>query len=276
MKLLALYATMSIVVATTVAAQTNSPKTEGQVVATKDSAAVFGLFLGRDKLTDVELKVQHPEGSICKIIRSSEECRPTYEIKTSGYLSHRGNSVHVSKYSEVSPSTAEVLFAKFSVDGEHLTGTFFKNTLIAISVTGQYGDDLDSSVDAAALITSFNKKYKRQGSPFIRTSNENGVTDKVTYHRWGDSTGIFDVQLTRKDEILVNKIACLQYQRTILSISQDVYNMIKYRCEGSTVSYQLDYRAPELYLQAFEHARQLETAEEAKKTNAKTNRVNKY
>jgi hypothetical protein len=87
------------------------------------------------------------------------------------------------------------------------------------------------------------------------------VTYKYTYHRWKDSTGSFEIQLTRKDEILVNKIACLQ---------------LKYRCEGSTVSYQLDYRAPELYMQAFEHARQLEASEEAKKTDAKTNRVNKY
>jgi len=264
MKLLVLYATIFINFSTAVAAQTGMPKVEEQVTSTKESAPVFGLFLGSDKLADIELKVQHPDGSICKIIRSKDECRPTYEIKISGYLRNRGNSVYISKYSEVSPSITEVLFTKFSVDGEHLTGTFYKNALIALSVTDKYGDDLDTSVDTAALMASFDKKYKKQGSPFIKTSNENGVTYKDTYHRWRDSTGTFEIHLTRKDEILVNKIACLQHLRNYVSIPS-LYNRLKYRCEGSTVSYQLDYRTPELYMQAFEYARQLEASEEAKK-----------
>ncbi len=267
---------MSIVISATAAAQTDSPKVEEQAIPTRDGATVFGLLLGRDKLTDVESRVQHPEDSICKILRSKEECRPTYEIKTLGYLENRDTSVAVGKYVGVSQSAADVLFTKFSVDGEYLTGTFFKSTLVALSVTGKYGDDLDSSVDATELMASFDRKYKKQGPPFVKTSTENGVTDKYTYRLWRDTTGMFDIQVTRHDSILVNKVACLQYLRTVLSISKNIYDRIKHKCDGSFVDYKLVYRAPELYRQAFEQARQLEAAEEAQKKKASTNRVNKY
>ena len=276
MKLIAIYAAMSIVISATAAAQTDSPKVEEQAIPTRDGATVFGLLLGHDKLTDVESRVQLPEGSICKIVRSKEECRPTYEIETLGYLRNRDSSVAVSKYVGISPSAADVLFAKFSVDGEYLTGTFFKSTLVAISVTEKYGDDLDSSVDATALMASFDKKYKKQAPPYVKTSTEDGVTDKYTYRLWRDTTGKFDIQLTRHDSILVNKVACLQNLRTILSLSKDIYDRVKHRCDGSFVDYKLVYRAPELYMQAFEQARQLEAAEEAQKKKASTNRVNKY
>lgn len=276
MKLLALFAAILIIVSAPVAAQTNSSKVDEQAIPARDGAKVFGLVLGRDTLKDVEVKVHHPDGSICKIDSSKEECRPTYEIKTSGYLSHRGNSLYVSKYSEVSPSSAELLFAKFSIDGEHLTGTFFKNTLIALSVNNKYGDDLDSSVDAASLRASFDKKYKKQGPPFVKTSTDDGITDKYTYLQWRDSTGTFDIQLTRHDSILVNKAACLQHLRTFLSISQGMYDRSKHLCEGSFFNYQLDYRATEMYVQAFDLTRKLEAAEKTKKKNASTDRVNKY
>jgi hypothetical protein len=276
MKLLAIFAAMSIVISATAAAQTDSPKVEEQAIPARDGATVFGLLLGQDKLTDVESRVQLPEGSICKIVRSKKECRPTYEIEKLGYIRNRGNSIPIDEYGGVSPSAADVLFAKFSVDGEYLTGTFFKGTLVALSVTGKYGNDLDSSVDATALMASFDKKYKKQGSPFVKSSTENGVTDKYTYRLWRDTVGKFDIQLTRHDSILVNKVACLQYLRTMLSLSKDIYDQIKHQCDGSSVDHKLVYLAPELYLQAFEQARQLEAAEEAQKKKASTNRVNKY
>jgi hypothetical protein len=169
-----------------------------------------------------------------------------------------------------------VLFAKFSVDGEYLTGTFFRDTLVAISVTGRYSDDLDSNVDVKALMASFDKKYKKQPPPFVRTETNNGITDKYTYHVWKDTAGAFDIQLTRHDSLLINKVACLQLLKTLLSVSADLYASAKHRCEGSLVHHKLDYRAPELYKQAFDHARQLEATAEALKTQAATKRIDKY
>lgn len=277
MKLLALYAAISILASATATAQTDSLKAEEQTTPPRDGVAVFGLLLGNDTVVEVESKVQLQDGSICKITRSTEDCRPTLEIKTLGFLNNKDDSVTVGKYVDVRSSAANVLFAKFSVDGEYLTGTFFKDTLVALAVTGQYtGDNLDFNVDVKALMASFDKKYKKKASPFVKTSTENGVTNKYTYHVWRDTTGTFEVHLTRHDSILVNKVACLQYLRVVLSASADLHARLKHRCEGSFVDHELDYRAPKLYMQAFDYARQLKAVADAQKGKAATQRVNKY
>lgn len=266
---------MSIVISATAAAQTDSPKVEEQTIPIRDGATVFGLLLGHDKFKDIESRVKHPSEG-CKLMPALESCRPPYEIKELGWLKNRGNSVAISKYIAVSLSASNVLFAKFSVDGENLTGTFFKDTLVALSVNEQFSDHLDSTVDTKALMASFDKKYKKQVPTFVKTETDSGVIDKYTYHVWRDRTDTFDIHLTRHDSILVNKLACLQYLQNLLSISKDMYDSLKSRCYGSYVEYDLDYRAPALYLQAFEQARKLKASAEAEKGKAATKRVNKY
>ena len=283
MKLFVFCATLCVSVSTTFAKETDSLKIKEQAKSTKDGAAVFGLFLGRDNLKDVALKVKLQKDSNCKISSLIKECRPTYEIEKRGNLERLGYSVNIQEDSVyydvdgVSPNKAEVLFTKFSIDGEYLTGTFFKNTLIALSVnSSSLGKDLDSSVDVAALMASFDNKYKKEEPPFVKTSTISGVTYKETYFQWRDLTGKFDIQLTRMDSILVNKSDCLQDLKVLLNISLDYYNRSKYRCEGSFVKYRLDYRAQELYEQAFDQARKLKEEKEAQKNKAKTDRLNKF
>jgi hypothetical protein len=250
-----------------------------QSTSTRAGPMVFGLLLGRDNVEDVASRVQLQDDSFCKIIQSKEGCRKTYEITDLGWLKDKGNSVSISEYGELRPVDAEVFFAKFSVDGEYLTGTFFKGTLAAISITGRFeGDTLDSSVDSKALIASFDKKYKKT-VPTMKSTSEHGITDKYTYYAWKESANSFEVLLTRHDSILVNKLACLQnLQRLqrVLSGVPSVYASIKQKCGGSFVEHELTYREPKLYMQAFELSRQLKANAEASKKKAASHRVNKY
>jgi hypothetical protein len=251
------------------------PQSDTASVESREGA-VFGLLLGKDNSKEVASRVQLPERSICKIVSHSKECQSTYEIATLGYLRSKDTSIAISPYVGIPPTDAGVFFAKFSVDGEHLFGTFYNDTLIAIAVTGKYSDtNLDSDVDTKSLLTSFNKKYKKV-STSVKTSTQDGVTDKYTYYVWKDSEERFEVHFTRHDSILVNKLACLSWLRGMAKISIDMYKRLEHKCEGSYDEYQLEYRAPQLYGQAFEQSRKLEAEVEARKKNETSNRVNRY
>jgi hypothetical protein len=278
MKLLALYAAIFVLASATATAQTDTQKAEDKPVTPREGT-VFGLLLGQDTVAEVASRVRHQDHSTCVIsIREKKECRPTYEIDSFGYLDIRGDSVTVREYSSTSPVTlseADVLFTKFSVDGEYLTGTFFKDRLVALSVNSRYRSKLDSDVDTKALVASFDKKYKKQASPFVKTQPDRGggVTYKTTEHVWKDPTDTFTVRLTRNDSVPNNKLACLKFDQVMVSIGVPSSSST---CYGPRTDYQLDYRAPELYAQAFSLARQLEADAKAQKDNAATKRVNKY
>ena len=288
MKLLALYAAIFVLASATATAQTDTQKAEDKPVTPREGT-VFGLLLGQDTVAEVASRVRHQNiSSGCKISIGGKEisiggkeCRPTYKIDSYGQFDIRGNSVMVSlsedsskSSSMVTLSAADVLFAKFSVDGENLTGTFFKDRLVALSVDS-YGSGLDSNVDTKALVASFDKKYKKQAPPFVKTQPDRGggVTYKTTEHVWKDPTDTFTVRLKRNDSAPNNKLACLQIDQVLVSAG---VSSSASQCYGPLTNYQLDYRAPELYAQAFNLARQLEADAKAQKDNAATKRVNKY
>ena len=288
MKLLALYAAIFVLASATATAQTDTQKAEDKPVTPREGT-VFGLLLGQDTVAEVASRVRHQNSSGCQmsiggkeISLGGKECRPTYKIESYGLLDIRGDSVMVrvsedsSKRSfPVTLSAADVLFAKFSVDGENLTGTFFKDRLVALSVDS-FGSGLDRDVDTKALVASFDKKYKKQAPPFAKTEPDRGgggVTYKTTEQVWKDPTDTFTVRLTRNDSVPNNKLACLRIDQVMVSAG---VSSSKAACDGPLTKYKLDYRAPELYAQAFSLARQLEADAKAQKDNAATKRVNKY
>jgi hypothetical protein len=275
MKQLVLWSTVvSGLVCAAAAAQSDSQTTD-QSLALREGATVFGLLLGKDTVASVASRVQLQDGSICKLVARKDECRPSYEIDALGYLRNKDDAILIGEHADLRPGDVNIFFAKFSVDGEYLTGTFYNDTLISLSVGGKYSsENIDFNVDPKALIASFDKKYKRN-SPLVKSLTDNGVTDRYTYFSWQDSTSTFEVTLTRHESLLVNKVSCLRNLQTFLSLP-DLYHRLKHRCEGSSETYQMEYRSPNLYMHAFEHARRMKDEAEAQKNAASSQRINKY
>jgi len=252
-----------------------SPLTEeGQKAMPRDGVKIFGLLLGRDSFDDVASLVKLQPNSLCSSGSRNENCKATLEVQDLGWVNdNNGRSIAISRHGDIKPSDLGINFAKFMIDGEYITGTFFQTKLVGIAVNGKYSDELNAPFDSKALITSFDKKYRKSKSSKSQNS-EHGVTHKYTYYSWQEATGAFEVNLEKREKLILNKIACLKYAEAFVSTSY--YGIMRGDCDESFDMYKLSYRSSELYSQAFQRARQFDDNIKSAKSKSAGEKINKY
>lgn len=157
-------------------------------------------------------------------------------------------------------------------DDKILILTFYENALVGIVVAPDhyqytFHKEIENKL-AKELMLSFDKKYNKIKSAQYskKASPKDAIKTSYLYRRWEHKSGSFLIQLKEIKETVNNEGACYTSLSGLTGMS---HAKMKNLCRNKNeVSYELSYRHPELYREAYNYLFQ-KIKEEKKNSESK-------